>query len=86
MRVPLAALGFRRTAIHFCFCRQLVWQEYSEFSNSAVLISSAPGSGMNRGASRHIWPKFLRADISLCFCISFILQVCQFLVLAVKSG
>jgi hypothetical protein len=23
MRVPLAALGFRRTAIHFCFCRQL---------------------------------------------------------------
>jgi len=39
MRVPLAALGAKRTAIHFCFCRQLDWQEYSEFSNSAVVIS-----------------------------------------------
>jgi hypothetical protein len=44
----LVALGFRRTAIHFCFCRQVDWQEYSEFSNSALLISSAPGSGTNR--------------------------------------
>jgi hypothetical protein len=48
MRVPLATLGFRRTTIHFCICRQAHWQEYSEFSNSALLSSSAPGSGMNR--------------------------------------
>jgi hypothetical protein len=32
----LAALGFKRTAIHFYFCRQVAWQEYSEFSNSAL--------------------------------------------------
>ena len=34
--------------IHFYFCWQVDWQEYSEFSNSALLISSAPGSGTNR--------------------------------------
>jgi hypothetical protein len=31
----LAALGFKRTAIHFYLCRQVDRQEYSEFSKSA---------------------------------------------------
>ena len=35
---------------------------------------------------RIVWPNSLRVDISLCFCISFKLEVCRFLVLAVKSG
>ena len=33
-----------------------------------------------------IWPNPLRVDISLCFCVSFKVEVCQFLVLAVKSA
>jgi hypothetical protein len=34
----LAPLGFKRTPIHFYFCWQVDWQEYSEFRNSALLI------------------------------------------------
>jgi hypothetical protein len=35
-------------AERFYFWCQIGWQEYSELSNSALLISSAPGIGTNR--------------------------------------
>jgi len=34
----------------------------------------------------NVLPNSLRVDISLCFCISFKLEVRRFLVLAVKTG
>jgi Tn3 transposase DDE domain len=44
----LDALDSRRAVIHFYFCCQVGWQEYSEFSNSVLFISSTPGIGTNR--------------------------------------
>jgi len=42
------ALESRRRATRFYCCGQVGCQEYSEFSNSTLLISSAPGIGTNR--------------------------------------
>src|SRR6266481_10223963 len=39
------ALESRRRATRFYCCGQVGGQEYSEFSNSTLLISSAPGIG-----------------------------------------
>ena len=47
MRVPSKLLVFGRTTIHFCFCRQVDWQEYSEFRKSALLALSASAIGKN---------------------------------------
>ena len=44
----LDAIDSSRTVIHFYLCCQGGWQEYSEFSNSALLISSALEIGTNR--------------------------------------
>jgi hypothetical protein len=41
MRVSSKLLVFGRTTIHFCFCHQVDWQEYSEFRKSALLALSA---------------------------------------------
>src|SRR6266481_2390584 len=42
------ALESRRRATRFYCCGQVGGQEYSELSNSTLLISSAPGIGTNR--------------------------------------
>jgi hypothetical protein len=49
------ALESCRRATRFYCCGQVGSQEYSEFSNSTLLISSAPGIGTNRqlGISRN---------------------------------
>ena len=47
MRVPSKLLVFGRTTIHFCFCRQVDWQEYSEFRKSALLALSASAFAKN---------------------------------------
>src|ERR1700757_219736 len=49
------ALESCRRATPFYCCGQVGCQEYSEFSNSTLLISSAPGIGTNRqlGISRN---------------------------------
>jgi hypothetical protein len=47
MRVPSKLLVFGRTTIRFCFCRQVDWQEYSEFRKSALLVLSASAIGKN---------------------------------------
>src|ERR1700745_120001 len=47
-RVFANALESCRRATRFYCCGQVGCQEYSECSNSTVLISSAPGIGTNR--------------------------------------
>jgi hypothetical protein len=47
MRLPSKLLVFGRTTIHFCFCHQVNWQEYSELGKSAFLALSASAIGKN---------------------------------------
>jgi hypothetical protein len=44
---PRSSWIFGRATIHFCFCRQVDCQEYSEFRKSALLALSAPVIGKN---------------------------------------
>ena len=62
------ALESRRRATRFYCCGQVGGQEYSEFSSSTLLISSAPGNGTNRqlGIFRNSeYRKFTYANVAL---------------------